>query len=117
MKDNEFAELIDSKKIYVASTAVSASRGNDRMVRFWQPYLEVTEDEDDGQERKVLWSFQLMALAFTEGGEEELSIISQDILHGDETKFTMHCKSGRDFVFYREMPSASGAIRRDTQSL
>lgn len=117
MQDSDFANLIDNKKIYVASTAVSGSRGNDRTVRFWLPYLEIIEEDDDVRERKVLWSFQLLALALTEGGEEELSRISQDILHGDETKFTMHCKSGRDFVFYRELSLPNGTIRRDTQSL
>ena len=117
LKDNDFTKVIDNKKIYAASTRVSASRGNDRMVRFWQPYIEVTEEYDDVQAREVLWSFQIMTLALTEGGEDELSRLSQDILFGNDEKFTMHCKSGRDFVLYREKQSSSGLIFRNTQSL
>ena len=117
LKDNDFAQLIDNKKIFAASTYVSASRGNDSMVRFWQPYVEITAEYDDVQAREVLWSFQMMSLALTEGGEEELERISQNILYGDDEIFTMHCKSGRDFVLYREMESKSGLIFRNTQSL
>ena len=117
LKENDFAKMIDNKKIYAASTYVSASRGNDRMVRFWQPYIEITAEYDEVETREVLWSFQMLTLALTEGGEDELSRLSQNILYGDDEQFTMHCKSGRDFVFYREIRSTSGLIFRTTQSL
>lgn len=117
LKDNDFAKLIDNKKIYAASTYVSASRGNDMTVRFWQPYVEITAEYDEVEAREVLWSFQILSLALTEGGEEDLERISQNILHGDDEKFTLHCKSGRDFVFYRETGPSTGMILRNTQAL
>lgn len=117
LKDNKFADLIDNKKIYFAEAAISEAGGSDRTVRFWIPYSVVTAEEDDVQVRQVLWSFELLTLALTEGGEEELEKIGNEILHGNETEFTMHCKSGRDFVFYREIFSENGGIIRDTKSL
>lgn len=117
LKDNDFAKLIDNKKIFAASVQVSASRGNDKTVRFWQPYVEITAEDDEVQTREVLWSFQMLSLALTEGGEEELERISQNILYGDDEKFTLHCKSGRDFVFYREIDLKRDITLRATQDL
>lgn len=117
LKDNNFAKLIDNKKIFGASTYVSASRGNDSMVRFWQPYIEITEEYDDVQAREVLWSFQMLSLALTEGSVEELERIRQNILYGDDEKFTLHCKSGKNFVLYREIESRNGLIFRTTDSM
>lgn len=117
LKENDFARLIDNKKIYAASTYVSASRGNDRTVRFWQPYVEITAEYDEVESREVLWSFQILSLALTEGGEEDLERISQNILHGNDEKFTLHCNSGREFIFYREIESSTGMVLRNTQSL
>ena len=117
MGDSEFATLIDDKKIYLATPQVSASLESSRRVRFWKPYSEIIEYEDEFETRKVLWSFELLTLALMEGGEEELERISQNILHGDDDEFTMHCKSGRDFVFYREISLDNYLTFRDTSSL
>ena len=117
LKDNDFAKLVDNKKIYAASALVSTSRGSDRTVRFWKPYVEITEEYDEVEAREVLWSFQMLTLALTEGGEEDLERISQNILHGNDETFTLHCKSGRNFVFYREIETPSGLTFRTTSSL
>ena len=116
VRGNIFSNLIDNKKIYAVAPKVSASRGNDRKVRFWIPYLSVTLGDDENQVTEILWSLQLLTLAITEGGEEELARIKEKILKGDDEKFTMHCKSGKDFVFYREIISGGGSIR-DTQAM
>ncbi len=116
LKDNDFAKVIDNKKIFAATTLVSASRGNDSLERFWLPYIEIISEYDDVEAREVLWSFQMLSLALKEGGEDELERISQNILYGDDEIFTMHCKSGRDFVLYREKYSSSGLTFRNTQS-
>ena len=117
MKDNEFAALTDNKKIYAASPRVSASLGNDRKVRFWLPYSEIIEYEDELQTREVLLSFQLLAVALTKGGEEDLEEIRKNILYGSDDTFTLHCKNGRNFVFSREIMSADELVIRDTRSL
>lgn len=117
MGENNFSTLVDGRKIYLASPKLSASMDSNRKVRFWKPYSEINEYEDELDTRKILWSFQLLTLALVEGGEEELESITQNILHGSDEKFTMHCKSGKDFVFYREMFLDDDLVFRDTNSL
>ena len=112
---NNFATLIDNRKIYAATPQVSA-QGTQGKVRFWIPYSEITEEDDELQSQKILWSFELLTVALVEGGEEELGRISQNILHGNDEKFIMHCKSGRNFIFYREIELDSDWVIRDTQS-
>ena len=107
VKEGEFAVLIDNKKIYAAVPKVSESLINDRRVRFWLPYMETIK----GDEKKILWSFSLLTLALIEGGEDEFSRLSEEILNSDKENFVMHCKSGRDFIFHREINLGNGVMR------
>ncbi|MBR0287622.1 MAG: CHASE2 domain-containing protein, partial [Selenomonadaceae bacterium] len=116
IKPNVFASLIDNKKVFAVTPALTTNQVGDNYARFWLPYLEV---KDENGERKILWSIPLLSSVLYGGNFSELENLQSEILNPDKDFFETtinHETTAEQFKFYREQTKNGGLIR-DTASL
>ena len=116
VKHNIFSSLIDNEKVFAVTPTLTTNQLGDNEVRFWLPYLEVTDNET--QEKKILWSIPLLSAVLYSGNLETFQKLQDDILNTDKISFVteIYHPETEQFRFYRERTNAYGLIR-DTDSL